>query len=217
MTARQTARRFFWFWLIGSATVSTTGVVTHAMLGDARSPAIASALATAVVAIQLCATYGVHALVRAQVTGAVYRCALATAGMLALGAFVLNFVALRDLAIAWAGIATVIAWIVPLIVDLGMTVSTVALLALTTSQPAALAHVLEQHADTPPPVHAAAHLATAQRIVEQGAVRIAPERVAQVLQAHAAGTAPSAIQRRLKVGYSTVLRIVEHRELGGAS
>lgn len=222
MNAHQDARRFFWAWLLSAAIVSVCGVVTHAQLGDARSPVIASALAAVVVAIQLAGTYGVHALVQAQIRGTAYRCAVAAAGLLALGAFVLNFVALRDLAVTWAGISTVIAWILPLVIDLGMSASTIALLALN-SQPAAQTHAPEHHADTAPSVHvevhntthaavyADAHLAAAQRMVEQGVVRIAPERVAQVLEAHAAGTAPSTIQRTLGVGYSTVLRIVEHQ------
>ncbi|GFG71846.1 DUF2637 domain-containing protein [Mycolicibacter senuensis] len=222
MNAHQAARRFFWAWLIGAAAVSVCGVVAHAMLGDARSPVIASALATVVVAIQLCATYGVHALVQAQITGSVYRCALAAAGLLAAGAFAVNFVALRDLALTQASIDPAIAWIVPLIIDLGMTASTIALLALN-SQSAAQVHAAAHHADTQPPVHvevhntvhnathADAHLNAAHRIVRQGVVRIAPERVAQVLEAHAAGTAPSTIQRTLKVGYTTVQRIIDHQ------
>lgn len=219
MSAHRTARRFFWAWLIAAAAVSVCGVVTHALSGDARSPAIASALAAVVVAIQLCATLGVHVLVQAQITGAAYRCALAAAGLLALGAFVLNFVALRDLAVTWAGIDPFVGWIAPLIIDLGMSVSTVALLALS-GQPAPQVHIAERHADTPPSVHvevhntmhADAHLAAARRIVERGVVRIAPERVARVLEAHAAGTAPSTIQRTLGVGYTTVQRIVAQSE-----
>lgn len=242
-SVRHAARRYFWSWLIGSAAVSILGVVTHAMLGSARSPVIASVLAFVVVVIQLCATYGVHVLVQARIVGAVYRSALAIAIVLALGAFVLNFVALQDLVITWAGIAPVIAWIVPLIVDLGMTGGTIALLALTNGERAVQLHVVEQHVGTPAAVHVevrntvhtesyksahpagqiipartiserpaqdGAHLAIAHRIVGQGVVRIAPERVAQVLDAHAAGTAPSAIQRSLKVGYTTVQRILNY-------
>jgi hypothetical protein len=160
--------------------------------------------------------------VHAQIVGAAYRCALATAVMLALGAFTLNFLALRDLAVTWAGAAAAIAWIVPLVIDLGMTASSVALLALN-GQPAPRAHAAEHHPEVPPSVHVEvhnamhptvqtdAHLAAAHRIVDQGVVRIAPERVARVLQAHAAGTAPSTIQRTLNVGYSTVLRIIDHQ------
>ncbi|CPZ10060.1 Protein of uncharacterised function (DUF2637) [Mycobacteroides abscessus] len=129
------ATRFFWSWLIGSAAFSILGVVTHAVLGNARSSLIASVLAVGIVVIQLCATYGVHALVQERITGAAYRWALAIAVALALGAFVLNFVALQDLVITWAGTAPAIAWIVPLIIDLGMTASTLAILALTEAQP----------------------------------------------------------------------------------
>lgn len=222
MSAHQAARRFFWTWLIGSAAISVCGVVAHATLGDARSPMIASALATVVVVIQLCSTLGVHMLVQAQITGGAYRCALAAAGLLALGAFVVNYVALRDLALTQASIDPAIAWIVPLIIDLGMTASTIALLALN-GQPAAQARAAEYLADTRPPLHVEVHntvhsathadarLAAAQRIVERGVVRIAPERVAQVLEAYAAGTAPSTIQRTLKVGYTTVQRIIDHQ------
>ncbi|MGV0772037.1 DUF2637 domain-containing protein [Mycobacterium syngnathidarum] len=236
MSADRTARRYFWTWLLGSAAVSIAGVVTHAQLGSARSPVIASALAVVIVVIQLCATYGVHVLVHARIVGAVYRWALAIAIVLALGAFVLNFVALQDLVITWAGIDPVIAWIVPLIVDLGMTGSTIALLALTAGERtahlhgaehydahgAAAVHVevrntlhTETHAAVEPverPAHDGAHLAVAERIVAQGVVRIAAERVAAVLAEQGAGTAPSMIARRLGVGYSTVQRILTHRD-----
>ena len=231
MSADQTARRFFWTWLLTSAAVSILGVVTHAILGNAPSPVIASVLAVVIVVIQLAATYGVHVLVQAHIIGATYRWALTIAIALALGAFVLNFVALQDLVITWAGIAPVIAWIVPLIIDLGMTGSTIALLALTNAQratqlhhdPQAAVHVevhntvhTETHTVTtdeqPAPDHA--HLAIAERLVAQGLVRIAPERVVQVLDAHALGTdPPSTIARRLKVGYKTVTRILEHQEV----
>lgn len=231
------ATRFFWSWLIGSAACSMLGVVTHAQLGSARSPLIASVLAFVIVVIQLCATYGVHALVQARIVGAAYRTALAIAVALALGAFVLNFVALQDLVITWAGIAPVIAWIVPLIVDLGMTASTIAILALTNAQraeqlhaiahaaaqPAASVHVevhntvrAEAHAahGDAQPAHAAAYLETAQRIIAKGVTRIEAERVAKVLAAYAetAGTpsaTPSIIARQTGVHHETVERILD--------
>lgn len=231
------ATRFFWSWLIGSAAFSMLGVVTHAQLGSARSPLIASVLAFVIVVVQLCATYGVHALVQARIVGAAYRCALAIAIAIAIGAFVLNFVALRDLVIIWAGTAPVIAWIVPLIVDLGMTASTMALLALTNAQraeqlhtatpgaaqPGASVHV-EVHSTVRAEAHAAhgdaqpaqvdAHLEIAQRIVAQGVTRIEPERVAKVLAVYAetAGTpssTPSIIARRTGVHHETVERILD--------
>lgn len=229
------ATRFFWSWLIGSAAFSILGVVTHAVLGSARSSLIASVLAVGIVVIQLCATYGVHALVQERITGAAYRWALAIAVALALGAFVLNFVALQDLVITWAGTAPAIAWIVPLIIDLGMTASTLAILALTEAQrteqlhapthpdaqPAPSVHVEVRntvHADAhavAQPVHAAeqveraaVHTAIAMRLTDSGAVRIAPERVVRVLDAHAEGVRPGTIARSLGVGFSTVKNIV---------
>ncbi|TVX97856.1 hypothetical protein FPV58_22035 [Mycolicibacterium porcinum] len=232
MNADRAARRFFWCWLAGSAAVSTLGTVTHAVLGAAPSPVIASAVAFSTVAIQLAATYGVHALAQAGLVGAAYRSALCIAIALAALAFVVNFVQLRDLVTTWAAIPPVIAWIVPLIVDLGMTGSIIALLALTNAQRGAQGATAENHSaaevhvevhntvhtethaaahSVEQPAHSGAHLAIAERIVAQGVVRIAPERVAQVLDAHAAGTAPSTIQRSLKVGYSTVQRIIDYR------
>lgn len=229
------ATRFFWSWLIGSAAFSILGVVTHAVLGSARSPLIASVLAVGIVVIQLCATYGVHALVQERITGAAYRWALAIAVTIALGAFVLNFVALRDLVITWAGTAAVIAWIVPLIVDLGMTASTLAILALTEAQrteqlhasarpdvqPAPAVHVevhnmvrAEAHAvaararDAAQQAQAAVHAEIATRLTAQGLVRIAPERIVNVLDAHAEGVKPGTIARTLRVGYGTVKTIV---------
>ncbi|SHY98746.1 Protein of uncharacterised function (DUF2637) [Mycobacteroides abscessus subsp. abscessus] len=236
------ATRFFWSWLIGSAAFSILGVVTHAVLGSARSSLIASVLAIGIVVIQLCATYGVHALVQERITGAAYRWALAIAVALALGAFVLNFVALRDLVITWAGTAPVIAWIVPLIIDLGMTASTLAILALTEAQRAEQLHA-PAHSDVLPAaavhvevhntVHAAAHAATqpvqavereraavhaevAARLTAQGVVRIAPERVVNVLDAHAQGVRPGTIARSLGVGFSTVKNIVGAVAVGEA-
>jgi hypothetical protein len=227
-----TARRFFWAWLAGSAAVSTLGTVTHAVLGAAPSPVIASAVAFFTVAIQLAATYGVHALAQAGLGGGAYRAALCIAIALAALAFVVNFVQLRDLVITWAAIPLAIAWIVPLTVDLGMTGSLVAILALTnaerTAQPAArhdaqgaAAVSIEVHNTVHTETHIAAadeqptrdgaHLAIAERLIAQGVVRIAPERIVQVLDAHAAGAAPSAIQRSLKVGYSTVQRILDYQ------
>ncbi|MEX3644489.1 hypothetical protein [Mycolicibacterium porcinum] len=236
MTAHATrsAIRFFWGWLIGSAAVSTLGTVTHAVLGDAPSPAIASAVAFFTVAIQLCATYGVHALVHAHITGAAYRAALCIAIALAALSFVLNFVQLRDLVITWAAIAPVIAWIVPLIIDLGMTGSIIAILALTSAarteqlqthnaqpgaQAAAAVHVEVHstvHAEThtahsdAQPAQLGAHHETAQRIVAQGVTRIEIERVAQVLDDYAqTGATPSVIGRRTGVHHETVARILE--------
>ncbi|OCB44002.1 hypothetical protein A5721_22340 [Mycobacterium vulneris] len=243
-THRVGAARFCWGWLTGSAAVSILGVVTHAQLGNARSPLIASVLAFVIVVIQLCATYAVHVFVKAGLVGSAYVWARGGAVAIAFGAFVINFVAQFSLVITWADIPIFIAWIVPLIVDLGMTVSTVALLALANAQRAEQLHAIAHHAAQPAPsvhvevhnavhaeahaavqpVHAtvqperaAVHAAVAARLTAQGAVRIAPDRVVKVLDAHADGVAPSTIARTLNVGYDTVKTIVGHVEAGCAA
>ncbi|BBY33367.1 hypothetical protein BST33_10005 [Mycolicibacter minnesotensis] len=219
MNATRNGKRFFWSWLLASAAVSISGVIVHALLGDARVPVLASAVATVIVLVQLCAIHGVHLLVEARIGGAAHRCALAAAALLATGAFVLNFAALRDLVMTWAGIAPSLAWIAPAVVDLGMSVSTLALFALTASRPAQQVHNATHAAvhSAEPPACADAHLAVAHRIVDRGVVRISPERVAQVLAEHSAGAAPSMIARRLGVGYSTVTRILDHHQSGAVA
>lgn len=227
------ARRFCWGWLIGSAAVSVLGVVTHAVLGSARSPLIASVLAFVIVMIQLAATYAVHVLVQAGLVGSAYLWARGGAVAIAFGAFVVNFVAQLGLVIGWAGISVFIAWIVPLIIDLGMTVSTIALLALANAQrdeqlqpvaqpdaqPTAAVHVEVHntvHTETQTahldaqPAHDGAHLDTVQRIAARAGVRIEIERVAQVLAAHAeTGGTPSVIARQTGVHHKTVERILD--------
>ncbi|OBF29819.1 hypothetical protein [Mycolicibacterium conceptionense] len=226
------ARRFCWGWLIGSAVVSVLGVVTHAVLGSARSPLIASVLAFVIVMIQLAATYAVHVLVQAGLVGSAYLWARGGAVAIAFGAFVVNFVAQLGLVITWAGISVIIAWIVPLIIDLGMTVSTVALLALANAQRAAQLHTVVHHdaqataavhvevhntvhTEThtahgdAQPAHDAARLEIAQRIAAKAGVRIEIERVAQVLTVYAqTGGTPSVIGRETGVHHKTVEKIL---------
>ncbi|BBZ65789.1 hypothetical protein MINS_12180 [Mycolicibacterium insubricum] len=131
MTATDSARRFFWCWLLAASTASIAGNVTHALLHTTGTPAIAAAAAVVPPVVLLAATHGVHTLVHARITGAAYRTALCITAALALCAFVLSFTALRDLAITAAGIPPQIAWLWPLAIDLSITASTVALLALT--------------------------------------------------------------------------------------
>ena len=66
---------------------------------------------------------------KANVAGAVYRASVAATAALAGGAFLLSFVALRDLAVL-AGIAPDLAVMLPLVIDLAVVVSTVALVAV---------------------------------------------------------------------------------------
>ncbi|MGC7358370.1 hypothetical protein RA989_21210, partial [Mycobacteroides abscessus subsp. massiliense] len=85
------------------------------------------------------------------------------------------------------------------------------------AQPAPSVHVEVHntvHADAhavAQPVHAAeqveraaVHAAIATRLTDSGVVRIAPERVVRVLDAHAEGVRPGTIARSLGVGFSTV-------------
>ncbi|ASR85964.1 hypothetical protein SEA_PEANAM_82 [Mycobacterium phage Peanam] len=256
---RDAAARFFWAWLAASTGASVLGNVTHALLdADAGSPAIAAAVALVPPVVLLGATHGVHALVQSRIVGGAYRAALAITVAVAAAAFVLSFAALRELAIVWAGISPLIAWLVPVVVDLSITGSTIALLALSgaqraevvdqvhaevqpAAQPAAPVHVevhndvrtVAQAADLHVPVPAdsqpgalsvasliareaatsdalAEHLPAAEAIVGAGVTRIDRVKVAEVLAAHSDGTAPSMIARKLGVGYSTVVRILDH-------
>ena len=67
-------------------------------------------------------------LAKATASGAVYRAAVATTAALAVGAFMLSFVALRDLAVI-AGIRPGLASVLPLVIDLAIGVATLALVA----------------------------------------------------------------------------------------
>lgn len=135
MAARRAATRFFWVWLLAATSASIVGNITHALLNPrATSPMIAAAMAVALPIVMLFATHGVHALVQARIGGAPYYAALCTTVALALAAFVLSFSALRDLAIGWGGWSTQIAWLWPLSIDLGITGSTLSLLALSSAQ-----------------------------------------------------------------------------------
>lgn len=167
------------------------------------------------------------------VIAAAYRAALSITVAVALAAFVLSFAALRDLAVVWAGIAPAFAWLVPVVVDLSITGSTIALLALSGAERAqvldglavtvpenvhdprpslSVADLIAREADTSAEVEAshAVHAADAERIVEAGVTRIDRVKVAEVLAEHARGVAPSMIARKLAVGYSTVVRILDH-------
>ncbi|QFP94865.1 membrane protein [Mycobacterium phage Marshawn] len=260
------AARFFWGWLAASTGASVLGNVTHALLdADAGNPAIAAAVAVVPPVVLLGATHGVHALVQSRIVGGAYRVALAITVAVAAAAFVLSFAALRELAIVEAGMSPLIAWLVPVVVDLSITGSTVALLALSGAQRAEVVHTAAQPdaqdaaqpadlqeslpADshlvvrerdglaevTPENVHdprpslsvadllarqadedtargaaLAAHMPAAEVIVEQGVTRIDRAKVAEVLAEHEQGVAPSMIARKLSVGYSTVVRILDH-------
>jgi hypothetical protein len=132
MAARHHRRavRFFWAWLAGATLVSLAGNVTHALMAaPAGSRWLAAAVATVPPTVLLAAVHGVAVLVKVNASGAVYRASVATTGALAVGAFVLSFVKLRDLAVM-AGIAPSFAAVLPLVIDVAVAVATTALVAV---------------------------------------------------------------------------------------
>ncbi|AFN37771.1 hypothetical protein FGG44_gp83 [Mycobacterium phage MacnCheese] len=268
---REQATRFFRGWLAAGVAASILGNVTHALLNThAGNPIVAAALAAVAPIALLGATHGVHKLVQSRIIGGAYMASLWITVAVASSAFALSFASLRELAIGWGGIAPIIAWLVPVVIDLSITGSTIALLALSSAERAEV-HVVEQpaqftlddlaqeranawadRAHVHTEVHAAAqaaqapaqepaqeparpvtvasliarealdvepttdpalfgvHAVAAERIVSEGVTRIDRGKVAEVLAEHAQGTAPSMIARKLGVGYSTVVRILEH-------
>ncbi len=124
------ATRFFWAWLLAATLMSLAGNITHAWL-TAPQPTrwLAAAVAAVPPAVLLAAVHGIAVLVGAGATGATYRAAVASTGALAAGAFLLSFVALRDLAVM-VGIAPGLAVVLPLVIDLAVGVATVALVAI---------------------------------------------------------------------------------------
>ena len=102
------AVRFFWAWLLGATLLSLAGNVTHALLAaPTGSRWLAAAVAAVPPTVLLAAVHGIAVLVKANASGAVYRTAVGATAALAAGAFLLSFVALRDLAVAVATIALV--------------------------------------------------------------------------------------------------------------
>jgi len=114
--------------LIGATTVSLIGNVAHAML-PYISPIVIQIGAAAVPPIALlAAVHGIALAVRAGASGRVYRWAVGAVAVIGLGAFAVNFLALRDLmqVIGYSAAA----WIFPAIIDTAVAVSTLMLVAL---------------------------------------------------------------------------------------
>ncbi|MCW2653069.1 MAG: hypothetical protein JWR32_4045 [Mycobacterium sp.] len=132
VTGERGAAKFFWAVLISATCASVAGNVTHAVINvPARAAFVAAAVALVPPAVLLGATHSVAVLVRTRASaGFSYWCALAMTLALAFGAFVLSFDALRALAIT-AGIAPGRAWLWPLVIDMSIAQSTIALLSLT--------------------------------------------------------------------------------------
>jgi hypothetical protein len=113
--------------LIAASGASVVGNIAHAVLAHPGHAQIAALAAVVPPAVAVAATHGVALLVRARTTGATYWCALTMTVVLAAGAFVLNFDALRELALTWAGFPPATAWLWPVVIDLGIAQSTLAL------------------------------------------------------------------------------------------
>ncbi len=132
LTARhhRHAVKFFWAWLMAATLTSLAGNITHALL---TAPVglrwIAAAVAAVAPTVLLCAVHGIAVLAKTNASGAMYRVSVTATGALALGAFLLSFVALRDLAVM-AGIAPGLAAVLPLVIDLAVAVATAALVAV---------------------------------------------------------------------------------------
>jgi hypothetical protein len=124
------AVKFFWTWLILATSVSLAGNVAHAWLtAEPGTRWLAGSVAAVPPIALLLSVHGLAVLAKATASGAVYRGAVAATGALAVGAFILSFVALRDLAVT-AGIRPGLAPVLPLVIDLAIGVATLALVAV---------------------------------------------------------------------------------------
>ncbi|OBF98895.1 DUF2637 domain-containing protein [Mycolicibacter sinensis] len=123
------AVRFFWFMLGGATLISLIGNIAHAVLPYLPPVTIQVGAAAVPPIVLLAAVHGVALAVRAGASGAVYRWAVTAVAAIGGGAFVLSFLALRDLMLV-IGYSPAIAWIFPAIVDTAVAVGTLMLVAL---------------------------------------------------------------------------------------
>lgn len=124
------ATRFFWSWLAGATAVSLAGNVIHAAITATTGTRwLAAAVAAVPPTVLLASVHGIAVLAKTSASGRVYRAAVAATTALAAGAFLLSFVALRDLAVI-AHIPRGLAFVLPLVIDLAIGVATLALVAV---------------------------------------------------------------------------------------
>mgnify|MGYP003608373536 CR=1 FL=1 len=225
------ALRFFWAWLLGATLVSLAGNVAHALLtAPTGSRWLAAAVAAVPPTVLLAAVHGVAVLVKANASGAVYRTAVAATAALAAGAFVLSFVALRDLAVL-AGISPALAAILPLVIDLAVAVATIALVAIG-DKPARRRRTATSNASptattsaaspgrtattTPdrcaPPIASDATARLAAELVATKTTRQPVETVEAILTAHRNGDPLNRIAATLGVHHSAVKRVLDAAE-----
>lgn len=175
----------------------------------------------------LTSIHGVAVLVRVNASGAVYRASLAATAALAAGAFVLSFVALRDLAVL-TGIAPELAAMLPLVIDLAVAVATVALVAVgdkpvrrprsaASPAPGSAPRVAAQRATiatrsralTAPTAATNATGMLAAELVAAKATRQPVATVEAILEAHQKGDPLNRIAADLGVHHSAVKRVLE--------
>lgn len=234
-SAGSRAQRFFWAWLLSATLASLAGNITHAWLTAPQSTRwLAAAVAAVPPAVLLAAVHGIAVLVGAGAGGATYRAAVAATGALAAGAFVLSFVALRDLAVM-AGVAPGLAMVLPLVIDLAVGVATVALVAVgdkpvarctdatirptvgTPPAPASGAGLVGKpavpaRADAAPTRSAGATIDAASRAAELVAAKLTRqpvETVQAILEAGDRGSALNRIAADLGVHHSAVRRVLD--------
>lgn len=128
--SHRVAVNFFWAWLLLSTLASLAGNIIHAWIAAPTGTRwLAAGVAVVPPIALLLSIHGLALLAKATATGAVYRFSLVATTALAVGAFLLSFVALRDLAII-AGIYPNLAPVLPLVIDLAIGVATLALVAI---------------------------------------------------------------------------------------
>jgi hypothetical protein len=116
--------------------------------------------------------------------------------------------------LTWAGFPPSTAWLWPVVIDLGVAQSTLALLALSGSPRRANSAHDGASVHNGVPLHDLGApvpdwTAAADELIGAGVTRIDRDRAATVLAELAAGTAPSTVARKHGVGYATVARIAE--------
>jgi hypothetical protein len=228
------AVRFFWAWLILATWVSLAGNVTHAWLTAVSGDRwLAASVAAVPPIVLLLSVHGLAVLAKATASGTVYRASVTATGALALGAFTLSFVALRDLAVI-AGIRPALAPVLPLVIDLAIAVATLALVAIgdkparrgrTATRSAACGATPDRATTVAVPAPTAVKRdqptapepASAQAVTHELAAILVAEKltrqplavVAQILTAHDAGDPLNRIAKNLGVHHSAVSRVIE--------
>lgn len=138
---RATAHKFFWRWLVGATLLTLMGNAAHALLPYVPTTAIRLAVYLVPPLIALVSIHAVTVLAR---VGRVHRAkssaswrdaggtailSVVVTGALALIAAILSYSGLYGVALA-GGLSPRLAWLFPLTIDLGIAVSSVALVVL---------------------------------------------------------------------------------------